>query len=240
MKSILNSDDVWPYQALFLLLFCLVWAGRQIYLVYFSTGKGNSTKKSANDVVNPPHIPSWIPYFGAAGEMGSSVNWQFLNKYAKQFNSPVFSGTVLGKKLIFLADPRLVSSLYLRGNENLDYDSIKQFILVNVVDCPKKDASALFTPEASKFFHHQVNRDLTSPEAQQIAMERTLPWLEEEIEVLNTKVDRNDWTKVPLVETVRHHLYSPSVAALISEELADPALISKFEAFNEGFASRNS
>lgn len=190
------------------------------------------SKASTNKGRKPPHVFSFVPYLGSAIEMGSGIT-EFIRKYAKKFQSPIFTATIMGDKCVFLADSEITTIVYAPSfQKNFDDLSLQKQFVANVLTASNDEVKMGFDPnllnQANSQFHHYISKgeelNRTLAKAQELFLQ-VMP------EICDTALE---WKTIPFAETVASAVFKGTMPPFISHDLVSDEAFQRFKLFDSG------
>lgn len=180
-------------------------------------------------VVVPPHLWTWVPYFGRGLEMvmGNSP-LDFMQRYSKQFDSPVFTAFVTGRHCAFFGDSRLLPLL--SQSRNVPWDRNEPVIRALIaVGCHADEARQIHDQ-----LHKKIHQYLLSKETVESLIIKAQRLLVREMD-LEFPTSRNEWTRFELMDVVQRHVYAATTNVLVSEDLAGSEYLPYMRDLQRGF-----
>lgn len=196
----------------------------------FTVSSVASTKKGKK---KPPHVFSFVPYLGSAIEMGDDIT-EFIRKYAKKFQSPVFTATIMGDKCVFLADPELSTIVYAPSfQQSIDDFSLQKQFTENVLTYSEESLKTYYDRTLQKKMNSQFHHYISKPEE----LNKTLATAQDcFIKVVMPEIceTTTEWKTVPFAETLIRAVFKGTMAPFISHDLATDEAFQNFKIFDSG------
>jgi len=217
---------------------CTITIVAAVYALYLLSRKSSVPKEFEPDVKIPPHVRSFVPYLGSAIEMGKGIQ-QFVAKYSKQLNAPIFTATIAGDHCLFIGDSDHLAMVY-KYSKVLDEFALQRQFTRNVLGITdEKDEEEMFnSPKAKpaikqyhKHLFHEEGLNKAIREVQKVFQD-ILPNL-----VAGTSGETNtqaEWAHHTLYGMVRDCVFKASVAPLLSHHIATDEAAKLFQDFDKG------
>ncbi|CAB9522261.1 25-hydroxycholesterol 7-alpha-hydroxylase (Fragment) [Seminavis robusta] len=185
------------------------------------------------DTVRPPHVQSWIPYLGSAIEMGKDVV-AFICHYGKQFQSPLFTATIVGETCVFVADPELMNMVFKpKYARYLDSYSLQKDFVTNVLGGTPKDVQQNFHTDTIKIGGKQANHFILNRDSMGVSVGKVQDYFQKNIPELATST--NIWTSHSMFSMVYQAVFKATAGPLVSDYFVqDESSWEAFQVFDKG------
>ena len=203
--------------------------------------KSKSKRGSFNNdenIMEPPHATSYIPYLGSAIEFSKDCK-SFVQKWCKIFNNtPVFSALVAGKTYHFITCTEYPVETIFR-QKHLSFRPIAIDALTLAFGC-SSETSSLFNYDFSKQFASIYHKHLLATDGLKnitaIAQRNIAVSIPKVIAQKFDLIQDQKQIQVPLLQLVQEILFPATMHSVISSVLEEQESLIDFVKFDKKFA----
>ena len=209
--------------------------GAALALVSYFYRSQNLTKESKVASSPPPHYNTWIPFLGAAIQIGKLGGMDvFIRKASEELgNCPLFTTTLLGDHTCFIANPEDMNMIYKAKYQKdyLDDLSLQKEFTSNVLGMTESQIQQVFSSQVYKVASQQYHQYLFKGPELKTSMQEVQKFFHRWLRDLPSSQE----TTCGLYEFIGNAIFKASTGPLLSQACPqNETLYQDFRNFDQG------